>query len=303
MIISKLKQNSINNTGFGKRTLIKFVLITVAVLISAVLLSACDDAADSLSDDEIVAIVNGEEIPREQFDHILEQEKRKYQQTQGVDLDSEEMAETLRELEGLILENYFIIPSLIIQQAEEAEITVSDGEIEERYQEYIEMFGGEAQLLDRMEALNMNRAELNEDIYQELSVQKYVDYYITKHLDANPAERITAEEVKVTPEEVEEYHRQISEQYEQILELIEEGDPEISREQLEMYRQQLEAQYGDLLEADDLSEIFQQLEDELKRAKIEQLKEEKEQRVLMDHIARLLEESEIEIFLNTDKKY
>ncbi len=247
-------------------------------------------------DEDVVATVNGEVVTEEEFNQAMEQEKMQYQ-AQGVDLESEEMAEMLADLEEQVLDNYFIIPILLEQKAEEQGIEISDEEIEERYQEYAAQFGGEEQLLEAMEDAGLNREDLDEDIIRELTIQNYLDQYLETYLEENPDERIEADKVELSDEEVEEYYQQMRSQYDEIKEVVEAEDPEVPAEQQEMMEMQfaqIEEQYGDIMEADDFEEVKPQLEEEMREERVAQEKQEKEQRILMAHIEELREESDVE---------
>ncbi len=271
------------------------VLIMVFLALSS-FLTACNEDSTAVQPDEIVATVNGEEIYKDDFKQALEQEKMQYEM-QGMDLGSEEMSGTLKEIEQHVLDNYFIVPTLVKQKAEEEGITVSEQDIEERYQEYVVAFGGEEELLEQLEAVNMNREDVKEDIANELSIQRYLDNYLDEYLEANPEERVVAEEIELTTAELEEQYQQLRSNYNEIKGLLEEDDPEMPVEQLEMYYEQLKEQYGDLLEEDDFEAIKPQLEEEVKEQRAAQMKEEKVQRVFTELITKLREESDIEIHI------
>lgn len=268
------------------------VLIMVFFALST-FLTACNEDSTVVQTDEVVATVNGEEIYKDDFEQVLEQEKMEYQM-QGVDLDSEEMSDTLEELEQHVLDNYFIIPTLIKQKAEEEGITVSSEEVEERYQEYVATFGGEEELLQQLEAVNMTREDIDEDIAHELSIQNYLDYYMEQYLEDNPEEKVVEDEIEVTTEDLEEYYQQLRSDYNEIKELLEEGDPEMPIEQVEAYYELLTEQYGEALEKDDFEAIKPQLEEEIREEMTAQMKEEKLQRVISEHVRKLREQSDIE---------
>lgn len=268
------------------------IILLVGFVIST-FLAACGGETETGRPDEIVATVNGEEIYREEFEQALEQEIMQYAM-QGMDLDSEEMSDTLRELERHVLDNYFIIPTLVRQQAEEEGITVTEEEVEERFQEYVAAFGDEEQLLEQMEQVNMTREDIDRDIAVELSIQKYLDHYMDRYLADNPEEVVVKEEIEFTTAELEEYYAQLRSEYSEINELLEEDDPGVPVEQVEAYLQQLEEQYGDLLEEDDFEAIKPLLEEKLRQDRAEQMKEEKVQRAISEHVAELQEESDIE---------
>ncbi len=271
-------------------------VIILAVLVMSAFLVACDGDRTAVQHDEVVAKVNGEEIYRNDFEQALEQEKMQYEM-QGMDLDSEEMSDTLKEIEQHVLDNYFIVPTLIKQKAEEEGITVSEQDIEERYQEYVVAFGGEEEFLEQLEAANMSHEGIKEDIANELSIQRYLDYYLDEYLEANPEERVVAEEIDITTADLEEHYQQLRNDYDEIKGLLEEDDPEVPVEQLEIYYELLKEQYGVLLKEDDFEAIKPQLEEEMKEQRAAQMREEKLQRLFLEHITKLREESDIEKYI------
>ena len=279
----------------------KILYIAIAVIVVAGIgIAAVSGAFEDLIEPEdvavnggIVATVNGEEVSRAEFEEALEQEKRQYEM-QGIDLDSEEMSDMLKELEQHVLETYFVVPILIEQKAEKRGIEVSEDEIEERYQEYAIQFGGEEQLEEQMEAVEITREELDQDIGRELTIHKYIDQYLEEYLEENPEERIDRENIELSEEEVENQYQQLLDQYEQLQEMMEEEDPDMPRQQLEMQLSQLDEQYGHLLEADSFEEIRPELEEEMIEESIARERQEKEQRIMMELIEKLKEESDVE---------
>lgn len=241
---------------------------------------------------EIVAMVNDQKVTRTEFEQVLQQQVMQYQM-QGMDLESEDMSDQLRELEEQVLENYFITPILLKQKASEEGIEVSENEVEERYREYVAQFGGEEQLLEQMEALNLSRDELNNEIIQELTLQKYLEQYLDTYLEENPGEKIIEEEIEITTEDMKEQYRQLQEEYARLLEILEEEDPEIPSEQVEMQVEQVEEQYGYLLD-NDFEDIKPELEEEMRREIAAGERHQKEQRILMAHVEELREEGQIE---------
>ncbi len=282
--------------------------IAIIVVIASIFFIACDNGEDmaqpeeaadqsaAADNGEVVATVNGEEIYRAELDQAVEQEMMQYQM-QGVDPESDEMAEVIDELEEQILENYFIVPTMVRQEAEEEGITVSEDEVEARFQEYAESFGGEEELLDQMAQANLNRDDIDQDIVRELTVQSYLDQYMEEYLEENPEERVVEEEIELTTAELEDHYEQLHSEYLEVQEMLEEGDPEMPLEQIEMYYQQLVERYGEALEDDDFETIKPQLEEEIRGQMAEQMKEEKLQRVLSELVSELREESDVEIDL------
>lgn len=253
------------------------------------------DPAEVAENGEIVARVNGEEVTRAEFETILEQEKMQYEM-QGIDLESEEMSDMLGELQQHVLENYFVIPMLLEQKAEEKGIEISEAEIENRYQDYVAQFGGEEQLKEQMAAVDVTRDELDQDIIRELTIQNYIEQFLEDYLEENPEERIDKESIELSEEEVEGRYQQLQEQYARLKEMIEEDDPDLPREQLEMQLLQVEEQYGEALAEENFEEIKPVLKEEMIEERAAREKQEKEQGILMAHIEKLREASEIETY-------
>lgn len=292
-MINKRKKNTKSSVPRKKGSITIAIVLLIGLALSTSLFG-CDGETGISQGEEVIATVNGEEITKEEFAQAIEQEKIQYQM-QGIDLDSEEMASTLKELEQQVLDNYFIIPMLITQQAEKEGITISDEEIEERYQEYVTAFGGEEELLEQMELANMSRSKLDDDIVRELSIQNYLEQYMDKYLEENPGERIIEEEIEIERAELEAYYEQIINEIYELKELMEADDPDIPMDQVEMYFLQLEELYGDILEEEYSEEAMLQLEKEMREQRAFQMKEEKVQRVILEHISNLKENSDIEI--------
>ncbi len=291
---SEERNDSQNITITRKTVFIALAILLVAGLVIGASLGAFESLAKVFQGEEIVATVNGEEITKEEFAQVLEQQKLQYQM-QGIDLNSEEMLPMLKDLEQQVLYNNFIIPILLQQKAKET-ITVSEEEVEEHYQQYVAAFGGEAELEQQMEAANISRKELDEEIIRELSIDKYLESYMEKYLEDHPEERID-EDIEFSLDEIEDYYQQLREAYDEMKKILEENDPEMPLEQVEMQYQMLVAQYGDPLVEDNFAEIKPLLEKTMRQGKVGQAREEKMQRVIMEHIEDLQEKSEIEIFI------
>jgi foldase protein PrsA len=275
---------------------IAIVIMIVSGLTLSLLPAGCSDGAENAGGGAVIATVNGEEIYEEEFILALEEEKAQFQM-QGIDLESAGMEETLKEVEQQVLDNYFIIPLLVLQEAGKAGISISDAQIEARYQEYIAAFGDEEALLAQMEASGITREDLDNEIVRELTIQEYLEYYIDDYLENNPGERIVEEEIEIPRAEVEEYYEYLLNDYNELKALLEEDDPELPMEQIEMYFAQIEAHYGDLLENGDREEILDLLEQEMQEHQAAELREIKVQRIIEEHILNLQEVSEIEKFI------
>lgn len=280
-----------NNNKAGVKRKAVYVTGAIVILAGLAVVFYLGVFAKPSQDEEIVARVNGEEIAREDFLMALEQEKMQYQM-QGMDLDSEEMSDELERLEEQVLENYFIVPLLLEQEARE-KIDITDADVEERHQEYVLSFGGEDELLEQIEAADMTGEEFEQEIKRELFIESHIQKLIESHLEENPGERID-ENVEISAAEVEDRYDQIRERYDDLEEMLEDEDSEIPEEQVVMQQQQLEEQYGDILAAEEFTEVESRIESMIRQERIQQEKQEKEQRIVIAHVEKLMEKSDIE---------
>ncbi len=153
---------------------------------------------------EVIAIINSKEVTRAEFNQAMEQRKMEYAM-HGIDLESEDMAELLKEVENEVIENFFVIPIILEQKAKQEDITITTEEIEERLLEYKDQFGGREQLEEQMQSLNLSREDLEKEIVRELSLKRYLDNFVEKYLGKNPDQVITKEDLAIDPAEVEQY--------------------------------------------------------------------------------------------------
>jgi len=279
------------------KILMKKCLTIFAILLTFTMIG-CNgqNSGNTGSGADIVATVNGEEVSRQDFSAAFELELNQLQM-QGIDFDSPEMEEAIRELELFVLDNYFVIPMLVAQKAVEEGIEVSEAEIEERFQQFADSYGGEELLLQQMAEINFTREDIDRDIRQELLINSYLDSYIDHYYSENPGAVIDQESIDIDFVEVEEYYTMIVEEYTELSAMLEDEESAMPNEQIEAYLMQLEEQYGDLTDPDGLEEAREVIEGELRQFKAAQQEEQLLQQILADHIAELQENSLVEIFL------
>lgn len=279
------------------KILMKKCLTIFAILLTFTMIG-CNgqNSGNTGSGADIVATVNGEEVSRQDFSAAFEQELNQLQM-QGIDFNSPEMEEAIRELELFVLDNYFVIPMLVAQKAVEEGIEVSEAEIEERFQQFADSYGGEELLLQQMAEINFTREDIDRDIRQELLINSYLDSYIDHYYSENPGAVIDQESIDIDFVEVEEYYTMIVEEYTELSAMLEDEESAMPNEQIEAYLMQLEEQYGDLTDPDGLEEAREVIEGELRQFKAAQQEEQLLQQILADHIAELQENSLVEIFL------
>ena len=146
------------------------------------------DAQKFLSQNKIVATVNGEEISEADFQDQLEQAKQMSSQ-QGLEVDEEKLkTQVLDQMIGNIL---------IQQEAEKKGIKVEQSEIDTEIQKAVEGLGGEENLNKQLEKFNLTREKLEELTREQLLTQKYIEVEVPE------------EELQVSEEEAKRYFDQM----------------------------------------------------------------------------------------------
>ncbi|TDL32550.1 hypothetical protein E2R51_07645 [Jeotgalibacillus sp. S-D1] len=133
---------------------------------------------------EVVAVVNDQEILGEDYNAALGQVQGQMQQA-GQDPTSKEAAEQVKTQTLDTLVNQ----TLILQKAEEAELTASEEEIDEEYNAFQEQFGGEEAMNEMLEAEGMKPEALREQIAESIKFEKYINETV-------PTEEVTEKEIQ-----------------------------------------------------------------------------------------------------------
>ncbi len=230
----------------------KFLLIGIVVL-SIFILAACsgngdDEAAEEngsgeteqgeaetaealdiedLDADETILIINGEEITRGEFDAQFERTKQMVSQQYGIDLDSEENAMLLPELQHQTIDN-IIGQRILTQEAKNKGMEVSDEEIDENIGMLIQQFGGEEGFQEALDADNLTEEDLEQLVYEELLISQLFEA------------ELNFDDIEVSEEEIEDFYAQ----YEMTMEQQGEEVPPLEEieEQIIMQLQQQKAQ-------------------------------------------------------------
>ena len=119
---------------------------------------------------EVVAVVNGAELLRSQFNDTRNQIAQAAQQ-QGLTPETEGAVEQINNQAIETLVN----TELILQAASAAEVTVEDGAVDTRMAEIIQSVGGEEQLAQSLERLGLTEESLRADLEQEVLIEAYLD--------------------------------------------------------------------------------------------------------------------------------
>ncbi|WP_198162615.1 SurA N-terminal domain-containing protein [Halobacillus mangrovi] len=122
---------------------------------------------DELQGSGPVAVVNGEELSRKDFNAQYQSMKEQYSQM-GMDLEGKE-----EQLKKSIVDQ-MIGSELLIQSAEEAGIEVSNKEIEKKYSEFSQRFESEEQMKQALEENDTNEKEIKEQLKLQIKVDEYI---------------------------------------------------------------------------------------------------------------------------------
>jgi len=166
-------------------------------------------------EEDAVAIVNGEPVPREEFDQMLEMRMEMYEMQEPVG-EGEEAAEMEEMLKQQTLDE-LIAQTVIMQNAEAEGIAVEEDEIEEQYQLLKGQYG-EEEFQTVLEEQNMSPESLRENIANQLVIQEYVE--------KKAAEELGEEALEVSEDELKALYEQHSMQMEDLPE-FEEMKPQL----------------------------------------------------------------------------
>ncbi|SER45775.1 SurA N-terminal domain-containing protein [Salipaludibacillus aurantiacus] len=190
---------------------------------------AMDEEADMDADPEATAaVVNGEEIQMGDLQEQMAQYEQMFAQ-QGIDFEDEENAELLVQIQQGILDE-LINQTVLLQEAEEQGIEVSDEEVEAELEQIKGQFEDEDQYEEALASQNYTEEELTDEIRESLRVQELLTL---SHLEDD--------ELEVSQEEVQAYYDQMAMQNPEI------GDFEDLESELEeeVKQQQYVAQLRD----------------------------------------------------------
>lgn len=150
----------------------KLILLSLITILVFSLVGCNEEANNDVED--AVAIVNGEEISREKFDSLVDQQKIMISQQQEIDFESEDGKEMLGRLEEYVLEN-LIVEKVLIQEAREMGYEVTKEDVEKELEEIIFQFGSEEEFEELLKENNIELDELKETINNEMIVNEYVE--------------------------------------------------------------------------------------------------------------------------------
>lgn len=242
---------NLNDKQSKKKTKQRIIYGSIAVVVAlGMVFSATVVFFDFLAWEEgerapsgVVAVVNDEEIDREEFEMYYQNMKSMYEM-QGIDVEDEEGLR--RQLQEQILSE-LISSALIIQEAEKEGLTVSQEEVQDNYQEILANYESQDQLEEELSYFNMTLDDLKDNVRDNLLIEKYRAFY--------KQEKVDEEELIVSQEELEERYEQ-HKLYQEEMPAFEEFEEELKDELKEEKLERSLANYLENLKAESDIEIY-----------------------------------------------
>ncbi|MEX0672682.1 MAG: SurA N-terminal domain-containing protein [Candidatus Paceibacterota bacterium] len=163
---SSEQQSAPTNSGGANKMLIGgIVVVVIAAIIGAAMWFLGGDMSTNADPSAAVAVVNGEEITRAEYDAQLQNVEQSFQ-AQGQTVTDEIRQQLL---------NSLIERELIVQYAQENNITASSEDVDEQYERFSSQFGDEEEFNSFLESQSVTEAEVREDIEKQLVVQAVLE--------------------------------------------------------------------------------------------------------------------------------
>ncbi len=153
---------------------------------------------EAVDTEDAVAIVNGEEISRAEFESFQSQ----ITVQQGVDMESLD-AETKSQFKTQIMDE-LIAQTLLEQKVNESKITVEQEKVDAQIDAIINQFDGEEAFQEALVAEGISEEELRSQKARELATQKYLE------------EKLNFSSISATDQEIQELYDQEAAQNETI---------------------------------------------------------------------------------------
>ncbi len=155
-----------------------------------------------LDDDDAMAVINGEEILKEEFTKEFERTKVMVSAQYGIDLEAEENEALIPQLQQQAMQN-LVSQTVLLQEAENQDLNPSEEEVEANLDQLKEQLGGEEGYQEALEEDNLTEEELKEMLSQEAMISQVIE------------NNVNLESVEVTEEEIENYYEQYTAQMEE----------------------------------------------------------------------------------------
>ncbi len=152
----------------------------------------------SVQASEAVVIVNGEEVPAEEYEKRLERLKYHVANLMEIDFSTPEGQEWLQVIESRVMEE-LIWETIFMQEVEEDGLEVSSEEVEEAFAEYKQEYASQEEFDNFLEEAGFTEEEYRELIHTNLLIEKLLEMQVG--------------EFSVTEEELKEYYENNIGQY------------------------------------------------------------------------------------------
>ena len=173
-------------------------LALLPALLCALLIAGCGGGDSGDVPDDAVAVVDGREIPRSEFDHLITQARKSYaSQNRNFPAAGSQEFQTLR---NQVVQH--LVQRVELQQAaEEMELEVTDKEVDARLERIKKQYyGGDQKKLDKqLKEQDLTLEQVREDLRNQILSEKIFNE-VTK-------------DVKVTEQEIAAYYEQNKAQY------------------------------------------------------------------------------------------
>lgn len=203
---------------------------------------------DRFEEDDAFIRVNGEEILFSEFEEEFERSKNMAAQQYGIDLEDEQAAAMIPQIQQQAIQS-LISQNVMLQEAEDQGIEVTDEEIEQNIEGLTEQFGGEEGLQTAMEAEGLDDDSLRGFLRENLMIENLM----SQNLNMN--------DIEVTEEEKEEYYAQLEEQWEeQEQESVpyEEVEEQIAQQLQQQKQQELQMNYlEELIDDSEIERLYE----------------------------------------------
>ncbi len=201
---------------------------------------------DDFDDEDVFIRIDGEDILFADFEEEFERSKNMVAEQYGIDLDSEEGAVMLPQIQQQAIQT-LISQEVMVQEAEDQGIEVTDEDVERNIEELTHQFGGEEGLLEAMEAEGLDEESLKDFLRENLMVEQLM------------SENLNLQDLEVTEEEKKAYYAQLEENWE------EQGQESTPYEEVEeQITQQLQQQKQQEMQLEYLEELIASREIERK---------------------------------------
>jgi peptidyl-prolyl cis-trans isomerase C len=157
----------------------------VTVAVALILVSAVGFAADKKAPGDMVAVVNGAVITQEEFDRVLDYERRRAAQN-GQQIPDAQMAK----IENSILDS-LIVGELLFQESKKQGIQVKSETVTEQFMTVKQRFPSEAEYKKALEENKITESKIRADIKRDMAIQQLIDKEVDQKVKITDEERKT----------------------------------------------------------------------------------------------------------------